>query len=182
MSVSFPWHTCSGLHAVSSTQLPADSSDDDSSVFQQNSVSDSEETKSNDDIQLEEIEQETSRSRRSDQQESGSSSCPKKRRRFSIASQFARGFESMCNASEKELEVISSLIKPSEQQSTKASNRSMARRLLLEEFADLLDMDEMVAAINIMDEEHATTFLDLSGAIRQAWLFHEINKPRNPND
>ncbi|KAF0708874.1 hypothetical protein AaE_013060 [Aphanomyces astaci] len=103
---------------------------------------------------------------------------PTKRLRPSMASKLSSDFMAVQASATKEFELLSSVLLPAHGQHAKAQERAI--QVLQSEFEDVLDIDEMVAAFEIMENEtRAAMFLCMTGAPREMWLKRQLEMQRN---
>ena len=103
---------------------------------------------------------------------------PSKRRvRSSAASRMTEQFKAQNSIAARELELLTQVLSRSEPPSSK---RSSALQVLQDEYKNLLSLDDMVTAVEILEStECANTFLSLSGDLREAWLRRMISRMSN---
>ncbi|CAK4076716.1 unnamed protein product [Aphanomyces euteiches] len=101
---------------------------------------------------------------------------PNKRKRYTMASQFVDEIKRINSAAEREFEVFSSMLKPK----TEVSYSIKAVEVLQSEFSSILDMDEMIAAFEVVENENrAAMFLHMQGPVREAWLIRQVENLRS---
>ncbi|RHZ25221.1 hypothetical protein DYB37_005650 [Aphanomyces astaci] len=98
---------------------------------------------------------------------------PTKRLRPSMASKLSNDFMAVQASATKELELLSEVLRPASTQH--GLDQAKAIDVLQNDFADILDIDDMVAAFDIMENEtRAAMFLRMTGAPREKWLQHHL--------
>ncbi|KAH9108082.1 hypothetical protein LEN26_005660 [Aphanomyces euteiches] len=98
------------------------------------------------------------------------------RKRYTMASQFVDEIKRINSAAEREFEVFSSMLKPK----TEVSYSIKAVEVLQSEFSSILDMDEMIAAFEVVENENrAAMFLHMEGPVREAWLIRQVENLRS---
>ncbi|RHZ00815.1 hypothetical protein DYB35_006275 [Aphanomyces astaci] len=100
----------------------------------------------------------------------------KKRQRTSLASKLSNDFRAVNDAAVKELELLTQVLRPSSV-GIGMSPTERAIRTVQQDFADELEIDDMVLAFDIMENgTGAAMFLCMEGENRSAWLHRQLNQ------
>ncbi|ETV90958.1 hypothetical protein H310_14302 [Aphanomyces invadans] len=100
---------------------------------------------------------------------------PNKRQRLTMASQLLQCFQGMGASSERELELMAEMIKP-----TTVSPTAKAVKLLHEELGEMLSVDDTMMALDVLENEtRAVVFMSMQPGLRETWILRQVEKLRN---
>ncbi|RLO08457.1 hypothetical protein DYB28_007049 [Aphanomyces astaci] len=103
-------------------------------------------------------------------------SVPSKRRRSTMASQLSQDFRAIADQNAKELELFARALGPPVQASN-VPHCARAIEVLQADFEDMLSVDELVKAFEVMENEtKALMFLHMNGPVREAWIRRQISQ------
>ena len=95
-----------------------------------------------------------------------------------MASKLSSDFASIQDSARKELELLTEALRSEKKNDAETSEKAV--HVLQREFCDILTVDDMVFAFEVMENSmRAAMFLCMEGTHRHAWLMRQINSKRN---